>query len=442
MSVRDELLTLANDVMKRARELGADEVSVAVSRGSHVTIQRRDRKVERATEAINQGLVVSLLANERFTSNSTSDLRPEALDDFLRRCVESASFLEPDPYRALPDAELCGRGVSEEQLDQDDPAWRERTDGDRNAQAEAIEEAVLASAREDQVSCASYVADGRGEAVKVMSNGFSDHTAGAWFSAGAEVTLSEGDKRPEAAAYYAARHLSDMPSAERIASDAQERVRQRLASRPAPSATYPMFLENRAVGRLLGVMAAPLSGSALHQGRSCMADKLGEAIASTALTIVDDPTIPRGLGSRPWDGDALVARPRVMVKEGVLESYNIGVYYARKLGVEPKGSGRSNWIVEPGTRTLQQMAADIDKAVLVTGFIGGNSNPSTGDFSFGIRGLLLERGEVVQSLSEMNVSGNILSLMPRLREVGSDVWSWSATRCGTLLFDDVQFSGT
>ncbi len=203
-----------------------------------------------------------------------------------------------------------------------------------------------------------------------------------------------------------------------------------------------MLLENRCAGRILGVLGGPMSGSALHQGRSCLTDRLGTAIASDKLTLIDDPTIPRGLGSRPWDGDCLVAKPRTLIRDGVLESYNIGVYFARKLGVDPKGSGRSNWVVAPGTRDLQQMAAELDRAVLVTGFLGGNSNPSTGDFSYGIRGLLLERGEVVQSLSEMNVSGNILQLLPRLVEVGSDVWAWSSVRAPTLRFDDVQFSGT
>ena len=436
-----DLMDLAQDVVKMAQQRGADEVSVSVSRGTHVTIQRRDREVEQATEATTQGLMLSILSEDRFTSNSTNDLRPDALRQFVDRCVQLAEFIEPDPYRRQPEGALTGRGVSEQALDQDDPAWQTYSAQDRAHNAEHIEEAILAHAPPEVVSAASYVADGRSEMAQVMTNGFADRTTGAWFSAGAEITVAEGDRRPEAGSYYAARHLADMPDANFLAKEATERVAQRIGSSAAPSGSYPMLLENRTVGRLLGVLAGPMSGSALHYGRSCLEGKLGEPIASSILTIEDDPTIPRGLGSRPWTADALIAKPRTIVSDGVLESFNIGVYYGRKLGMDPTG-GRSNWVVRPGTRSLHEMAADLDRAVLVTSFLGGNSNPATGDFSFGIRGLLLERGEAVQSLSEMNVSGNILDLLGRLVEAGNDVWTWSSTHTPTLRFEDVQFSGT
>ena len=139
-----DLMELARHVVRRTRELGAEEVSVSASRGTHVSIQRREGKVEHASEATTRGLVVSLLANDRYTSNATSDLRPEALDAFLQRCVASARFLEPDPNRRLADPALCGRGVSEEALDQDDPAWATRTAADRDEQCAGMERALLA----------------------------------------------------------------------------------------------------------------------------------------------------------------------------------------------------------------------------------------------------------------------------------------------------------
>lgn len=437
----DDLQPMAERVMKRALELGADEASVATSRGSHVTIQRRERQTEQATEATTQGLVLSILKGDRYTANSTSDLRPEALESFITRCVAAADYIEPDEYRRLPDLSQCGRGVSEETLDQDDPAWGTRTATDRTAQCEAIEEAVLGLDLPDRISTTAYVADGRSEEVQVLSNGFSDRTAGAWFTMGGQTTLAEGDKRPEAGAYYAARHLADLPSANAVAADVAERVRRRLGSKPTASGVYPMLVENRLAGRLLGVVAGPMSGSALHHGRSCLNGKLDTKIASENLTIVDDPTIPRGLGSRPWDGNCLVAKPRTMIENGVLKNYHIGLYYSRKLGVQPTAGSRSNWVVTPGTRSFAEIAKDIPKAILVTGFLGGNSNSTTGDFSFGIQGLLLENGEVVQSLSEMNVAGNILTLLQNLVEAADDPWTWSTVRSPALHFADVQFSG-
>jgi PmbA protein len=441
MDTPEQLLSLANDVVKRCKALGADEVAATVSRGSHVTVQRRAGQIEQATEATTRGLVVSVLSDDRFSSNSTSDLRPEALEAFLKRCVASTRFLEPDAYRRQPDGDLCGRGVSAEQLDQDDPAWAERTAEARAEQAEAIE-SRLSGCRDDVISASSYVADGRSETVQVMSNGFEGIDAGAWFAAGGDITLDEGDRRPESGAWYGARYLSDLPSADAIAAEVERRVTERLGSKATASGSYPMVLANRSAGRILGVLAGPLSGGALHEQRSCLQGKLGERIGSEQFTLIDDPTIPRGLGSRPWDGDALRARPRTLVRDGVLEQYNINVYYSRKLGVEPTSGGRSNWVVPPGDRPTAELVAELPRAVLVTGFLGGNSNGTTGDFSFGIRGLLLEHGEVVHSLSEMNVTGNIATIFERLAAVGDDPWPWSSVRSPTLIFDDVQFSGT
>src|SRR5690606_29394259 len=143
-ALMSELLELAERTTARLLQLGADEAAVTVSQGTHTTIARRDGKVEQATEATTRGLVVSVLADGRYSSNSTSDLRPEALDAFLKRSVDATRYLEPDPDRALPPAELCGRGVSEAQLDQDDPTWYARTAEDRAAEALRLEQAFEA----------------------------------------------------------------------------------------------------------------------------------------------------------------------------------------------------------------------------------------------------------------------------------------------------------
>ena len=160
-----ELLQLAEKAVSRARELGADQVTANVSSGSHVTIQRRSGKVEQATEATTRGLVVSVLCEGRYTSNSTSDLRPDALDAFLHRCVSAASYLEEDRDRALPDPEQCGRGVSESDLDQDDETWRHMTADARSDSAQALEQAIQDLHGDDVISSASYTADGRSTSV-------------------------------------------------------------------------------------------------------------------------------------------------------------------------------------------------------------------------------------------------------------------------------------
>jgi len=287
-----------------------------------------------------------------------------------------------------------------------------------------------------------YSADGRARSIRVLSNGFTGENEGAWFAAGGEMTLMDGDKRPESSAYYAARHFSDLPSIDAIAGEVVRRTRERLGAGPIESGNYPMLLPGRAAGRILGMLAGPLSGGSLHQGRSCLAEKLGEQIGSAKFTLIDEPALPRGLGSRPWDGDALRAKRRVLIEEGVLQQYNIGIYHSRKLEVEPTSGGRSNWVIPAGDKSIEQLAAGLPKAIEVTGFLGGNSNGATGDFSLGIRGRLWENGKPTRSLAEMNVSGNLLTVFGKLVEVGNDPWVFSAVRSPTLLFEDIAFSGT
>ncbi|MEZ4318680.1 MAG: TldD/PmbA family protein [Myxococcota bacterium] len=438
----DSLMDLAERVVRYAKKLGADEVGCTVSDGTHVTIQRRGGKVEQATEATTRGLSLSVLCDDRYSSNSTSDLRPEALEPFVQRAVESTKFLEADPARRQADGALCGRGVDAETLDQDDPYWHQRTAADRASYAEALEGALQELHTDDVISSAVYSADGRSHTIRVMSNGFSGEDEGAWFAAGGEMTLQEGDKRPESAAYFAMRHFTDLPSIEVIAREVVERTRERLGAKPIETGAYPMILPGRSASRILGAFAGPLSGGAIHQGRSCLADKLGKRVGSKHFTIIDDPHIPRGLGSHPWDGDAIRSRVRTIVKEGVLEEFNIGLYHARKMGVEPTSGGRSNWVIPPGPRSVEAIARELPKAIVVTGFLGGNSNGATGDFSLGIRGILWENGEPTQSLSEMNVTGNVTTLFESLVEVANDPWLYSSVRSPTLVFEGVQFSGT
>ncbi len=258
----------------------------------------------------------------------------------------------------------------------------------------------------------------------------------------ASVSLEEPDGRlPEAWSSCSTVQSADLWSIEQLASDIRERGLSRLGSRPTASGRYPMLLDRRVVSRVLGTMVSPLSGGAIYEQRSCMADRLGTAVASSAFTMWDDPLIPRGAGSRLADGDGRPAQLRKVVEDGVLKTFFIDVYNGRRLETPATTGSASNLVVPPGSVSVAEMLADLDRAILVDGFLGGNANPTTGDFSFGIRGALFEKGERVSAVSEMNISGNILELMQRFQGAANDPWLMGAWRCPTLLFDDVQFAG-
>ncbi len=438
------LLELARKTADDAKKMGAGEVTVSVSRSSELSLVRRAGKLEQATQATSRGLSLALLVDDRYSVHSTSDMRPDAVRAFMERAIAATRVLEPEEERRQPDLALCGRGATEAELDANDDSYASLSVESRRTSAEALEAAVDAlPSRSRILSATMYVSDSCDESVRVMSNGFEGGRTGTGFGAGVEMTLEEpGGRRPEATSWYSALHQSDLPTHAFIAAEAWSKAEERLGSKPAPSGRYPMMLENRVAGKILGVIGGPLSGSELHQQRSFLAGRLGTKIANSSLTIHDVPNIRRGLGSRPWDGDALVSRPMSVVEAGVLQNYYISTYYGRKLGMPATTGGRSNWVVGAGTRTPAEILADVSKCIIVTGFLGGNSNGLTGDFSFGVQGLLVEHGKVVGHVGEMNVSGNIEEVLGHLVEPANDVWTWSGVRSPSLFFDSVEFSGT
>ena len=202
-----------------------------------------------------------------------------------------------------------------------------------------------------------------------------------------------------------------------------------------------MVVENRQAGQMLGPLISPMSGSALQQKQSFLDGKLGQRIASEKLTLIDDPFVLRGLGSRLFDGEGLAARRRIIIERGMLRTYFIDNYYGRKLGTDPTTGGPSNLVLEYGAKSGEEIIKGVSRGIFVTGFVGGNSNDTTGDFSFGISGMLIENGTLVKPVYEMNISGNMQDFWNELIEIGNDPHLYSALRIPTLRFGNVQFSG-
>jgi PmbA protein len=433
---------VARDAVALGLRLGADEVRASVGRADDVQLQRRGGRLERAQEARTFGLSVSLFVEGRYSSHSSSDMRPEAIAALMERGVESTRLLEPDPDRALPDRALMG-GLDEASLDLDDPAARQRDPARRREELEALEARAIAAAPADLISTTAHLWEGRSESWMCLSNGFETQSARTTFGWGVEATLKEAEtgKLPEGYAFEQAVHLSDRPSADALMAELDEALSLTRRTSACASGRYLMVLDARVVGRLLGALLGPMSGGALHERRSVFLGKLGEQVASPRFSLFDDPTIPRGLGSRSTDGDGLLPVRRALIDEGVLKTPLLDVYYARKLGMAPTTGGVSNLVVPIGDRSWRAATAAIPEAIRVTSFLGGNTNPASGDFSFGIRGQLLRHGEAVQNLSEMNITGNILDLYANFVEAADDVRLNSSTRSPSLLFDGVSFSG-
>ncbi len=437
-----ELLEVAERCQQVARTKGAAEVAARAYKVRDVTVQWRDGKLEQIGEATTRGVGLSLYVDGRFSSVSSSDLRPEALEAFIGDAVAMTRALAADPFRSLPDPKLY-EGQAQADLQLDDPAYATVTPEQRRRVAQEIEAAARSvKGAEAILSVTTGFNDNRSESVRVHSNGFRGARVDTAFWISAQVSVKDPDgRRPEDYAYGGVRFVGELPKAAEIGRVATERTLARLGAKKPESAVLPMVLENRAAGRLVGALTTALSGQALQQKRSFLEGKAGQVVGSPEITLTDDPLVAKGFGSRLFDGEGIAARPFPVFEKGVLRNYYIDTYYGKKLQLAPTTGGSSNLLMALGSKDQAGLLAGIKDGILVTGFLGGNSNATTGDFSLGVQGFRIRGGAVAEPVSELNISGNHLDFWKRLVAVGNDPWPYSSLRTPTLVFEGVQFAG-
>jgi PmbA protein len=437
-----QMQEVARAAADMARKAGAQQAAVGAARVRTVEVEWRDGKLERLKEATTRGLGLELYVDGRYSVVSTSDLRPEAVRPFVETAVAMARKLEADPFRSLPDPKLYA-GQAKVDLDVFDPAQATLTAASRRERAQAAEAGARSVKGADAIlSVTTGFTDVLSESFRVHTDGFEGFRSGTTFVVSAEVSVKDPDgRRPEDGDHAQARHLAALPASDAVGRSAAERTLARVGSRKAESATMTMIVDARAAGRLVGALTGPLSGMALQQKQSCLDGKVGVAVGSPLLDVADDPLLPRGLDSRLFDGEGLAARRFPVFEKGVLRNYYVDTYYGRKLGMAPTTRGASNLAWATGTKDRQGLAADAREAVLVTGFLGGNSNGTTGDFSFGVQGFRVRNGLLAEPVGEMNVSGNVLEVWKHLVALGNDPYPYSKLRTPTLVFENVQFAG-
>jgi PmbA protein len=437
------LLEIARMAAGLATRHGAGEASAGAWRARQVEVAWRDGRLEKIAEATTRGLGLDLYVDGRYAAVSTSDLRPEALERFVVESVALARALSPDPHRRLPDPALY-QGQAKVDLELEDPAYAQVDAPSRRRRAEAIEAAARGVGGAGKVlSVSTSVTDTQSEAALFHTNGFEGTRRATDFWMGAEVAVQDPDgRRPEEYGATGSRFVGALETPEAIGRRAAERAHARLGAVKGKSGLVTMVVEARAAGRLAGYLLGPMTAGALQQKRSFLEGKQGQPVGSPLLDLTDDPLLPRAFGSRTYDGEGLAARPRRMVEAGVLKDYYVDCYYGRKLGLAPTTGRPSNLTWRLGARPRDALLADVAEGVLVTGFLGGNSNGTTGDFSLGVRGFALRGGKLAEPIGEMNVSGNHLELWRRLAAVGDDPYPYSALRTPTLVFEGVQLAGT
>lgn len=437
--ISDTNKQLAQWAMEYALKNGCRQTRVNLYSGSESTFALRDAKVDNLKQASENGMSIQLYVDGKYGSISTNRLDKKELGTFIRNGIEATRYLAKDEARGLPEAERYYQGGKPD-LQLHDPKYAAINPDDKVALAKAVAEEALGKDPRI-VSVNSSFSDYESSSYMLTSNGFEGESKSSRFGLSAGVSVKgEGEARPSDGWYGSALYF-DRLAKEGYGKKALERVLGKIGQEKIKSGKYTMIVDPLNSSNLLSPMLRAMYGSSLQQKNSFLLDKLGEKVGNGKFTLIDNPHQPQTTGASYFDGEGVATEKRTIFDKGVLNTYFIDVYNAKKMGVAPTIGGPSILMMEYGPKDTEGLVAGTGHGILITGFNGGNCNSSTGDFSYGIEGFLIENGKRVKPISEMNITGNMLSLWGSLADVGNDPLDYRSWRIPSLVFEDVNFSG-
>lgn len=435
---KEEKYELARWAMNYALKKGADQSSISISESKSSTVDIREQKIETLREAIQSSMTIKLYADGRFSSNTTNRLNKDELSTVIKQAVQGMKYLSSDPHRKLPAASLyyTGEGGDLGLIDPDFERIEPETKIELASQVEA--EAYKKDERVLSVSSGYY--DYSGSRILMNSNGFEGDSGSSTFRLSASVSVDGGSARPSESWSERSVNFAGLKNTG-IGTMAMQRALRKIGQAKIKSGKYDMVVENKSVSRLLTPIINALNGSNIQQKSSFLIDKIGQQVVSERLTLTDDPFVIGGIGSGYFDDEGLATKKRVIFDRGKLLTYYLNTFYAKKLDAEPTSGSTTNLVFETGDYDLDGLLKQMNRGIFITGFNGGNTNASTGDFSYGIDGFLIEKGAIIKPVSEMNISGNMKDLWSQLVEVGNDAYLQSNWQTPSLLFRNIDFSG-
>jgi PmbA protein len=431
---------LAQSLVADARRAGADAADVLVSSGTSFSVTVRRGEIETLKESGSKALGVRVFVGRRTAQSCTSDFSRATLGELVSEVVAMARATGADPAAGLPDEreQPAGDDLGIYDATLSRVPTPERIEAARRAESVALE----ASPEITNSQGASY-ASGEGTVWLANSLGF----AGSYRASSASlsvVPVAERDGHMERDYWYStSRRRDGLLSPDEVGRIAAERTLRRLGSRKIPTAEVPVVFDPETAAQLIGHLFGAITGYAVFRGATFLKERLGEAVASPLVTLVDDALRPGGLGSRPFDGEGCTARRNVPVERGVLRHFLCDAYSGRKLGVPPAGCARrsvggspsvgpSNLYLEAGETPPEQIVAGVERGLYVTDLIGFGVNLVTGDYSQGAAGHWIESGRLTHPVHEVTVAGNLKQMLLDVDAVGSDLEFRSSVAAPTL----------
>ena len=421
---------LGSDILSKAKAKGATQGDVVMAESESFFVTVRMGEVEKISQAGEKRLGLRLFFGNSSASASTSDISQRSIEKLVDDTARMARITAQDPNGGLPDRSALAREVPD--LDLIDESARSVSVDERIQLALETEKGALSYDRQITNSEGAEFSNQFSRVIYVSSQGFSGEYSGSTFGESVSPVASRNGSMQRDYWYSSNRKFGRLESPRSIGIKAAQRALRRLGARKVKTCEVPVIFDPEMAGSLLRNLASALSGYALYKGASFLIGKLGAKIGSELLTVIDDGTIPGALGSRPFDGEGLPVRKKIIVEGGELKSYLLDTYSGKKLGMAstgnasrsvgvPPGVASANFYLTPGQKTPEEIINTVKSGLYVTELIGFGVNMVTGDYSRGAAGLWIENGEIAYPVEEITIAGNLKEMFQNIEVVGNDL---------------------
>lgn len=432
-------IELVRESLDMARQAGAGKARATLCRSEEDLVATLNGEVDRVTHCVDSSLSFALFADGRFGSFSTNKLDPASLRDFLESSVKTVRTISKDECRDLPNPRrCCSKAITGDELGLTDCRRESMTPEER------IRMALDASVYRDGIlSEEGEYSDSVYKTVVMDTDGVLCLHSETSFDYGVEITIEEDGEKYSGYWWDSASHL-DALDARSCGEKALARSRAQVGSDAVPGGRYNMVVDSEVASKMVSPVLRALNAFSIQQNNSFLVDSLGKRPFPEGLTIMDLPHIKGQTCSKLFDSEGVATAETPIIRSGEVCEYFVNTYMSRKLGIAPTVEEATRPKVLPWPESglgRSEILKICGNGILVTDFNGGNSNPVTGDFSYGIEGFLFENGKVSRPVSGMLVTGNFLSLWKKLIAAGDDARDCMSKLIPTLAFADVDFSG-
>jgi PmbA protein len=449
----DDVLALPARVVEAAQKAGATVAESVYRDGFHLSAKVRMREPELVEEAGSRSIGLRLMIGQKVAQTSTSDLSDRGLARLVDDAIELATLAEADPFAGAPDPSLLSKASEHVDLDSYDELVNSIDAASAVDRALAGELAAFQYDPRITNSEGATFTRASGRSALVTSGGFSGTSRGTSASIVVSPLADDVDGKKQGSYYWDSRRkLASLHDPAAVGIEAARRTVRKLGATKIDSAELPVVFDPDAGRSIIGLLAGCVLGSSIWRKSSYLADKLGERVASDLITLVDDPFIPSGPGSRAFDGEGLLSRRNVVVENGILRTYLLDSYSGRKLGRESTasasrggaggvGASTTNFILRAGSSTAASIIRETKRGLYVTDMMGYGFSAVTGDFSRGASGFLIVDGELGPPVSEVTISLNLDEMLKRIDRVGDDLDLRTSTACPTFRISAMTIAG-